>query len=88
MQEIKLLKSLYTKQSLLYTMNLYLDDYEYELLEDKNNYIIKFKNIEEKDFKFLKQELNFNSLRFEIADNNKEIRKSIISQALWSINVD
>jgi hypothetical protein len=27
-------------------------------------------------------------LRFEIADNNKEIRKSIISQALWSINID
>jgi len=88
MQEIKLLKSLYTKQSILYTINLYLDKYNYSIDEDEKDFIIKFEEINNDDLKFIKEELNFNTLRFEIADNNKEIRKSIISQALSSINVD
>jgi hypothetical protein len=82
MEEIRLLKSLYTKQSILYTMNLYLEKYNYSIDDDAKYFILNFDGIKKKDFDFIKEELNFNSLRFEIADNNKEIRKSIISQAL------
>ncbi len=87
-KQIKILKSLYSKQAILYTINLYLEDMEYKIGEDDKNFIIDIKNIEEKDFKLIKEELSFNSLRFEIADQNKDLRKAIISQALWSINVD
>lgn len=88
MFEIELLKSLYSKQAILYTLNLYLDDIDYKISENEANYIIKLEWIDEKDYTLIKQELNFNTLRFEIADKNKEIRKIIISQALWSINID
>lgn len=88
MKEIIVLKSLYAKESILYTINLYLEDKEYSIDEDDKNFIIKLDNLDDSDFKLIKEELTFNSLRFEIADKNKEIRKTIIAQALWSINVD
>lgn len=88
MKEIIVLKSLYAKESILYTINLYLEDKEYSIDEDDKNFIIKLYNLNESDFKLIKEELTFNSLRFEIADKNKEIRNTIIAQALWSINVD
>lgn len=88
MKEITVLKSLYSKQAILYTINLYLEDKDYSIDEDEKNYIIKLDNLDDADFKLIKEELTFNSLRFEIADKNKDLRKTIISQALWSINVD
>jgi len=88
MKEITVLKSLYSKQAILYTINLYLEDKDYSIDEDEKNYIIKFENLDDADFKLIKEELTFNSLRFEIADKNKDLRKTIISQSLWSINVD
>lgn len=88
MKEIIILKSLYWKQAILYTINLYLEEAEYTIKEDDSNYILQLENLNEEDFKLLKSELTFNSLRFQIADNNKEMRKAIISKALWSINVE
>ena len=88
MKDIKLLKSIYTKQAILYTINLYLEDVDYNLTEDENNFIIELKWLDESDFKHIKEELTFNCLRFEISDQNKDLRKAIISQALGSINVD
>lgn len=88
MKEIIVLKSLYSKQAILYTINLYLEDKDYSIDEDNKNYIINLNWLDDSDFKLIKEELTFNSLRFEIADKNKEIRKAIIAQALGSINVD
>ena len=88
MKEIIILKSLYAKESILYTINLYLEDVDYKIDEDDKNYIIQLNNLDDADFKLIKEELTFNSLRFEIADKNKELRQTIIAQALWSINVD
>ncbi len=88
MKELIVLKNLYSKQAILYTINLYLEDKDYIIDEDEKNYILKFDNIDDIDYKLIKSELTFNSLRFEIADKNKEIRKAIITQALWSINVE
>ena len=88
MKELKLLKSIFTKQAILYTVNLYMDKINYKIDDDGKNFILKIENQTEDEINFLEKELNFNSLRFEIADNNKELRKSIISQALWSINVE
>jgi len=82
MKEITVLKSLYSKQAILYTINLYLEDKDYSIDEDEKNYIIKFENLDDADFKLIKEELTFNSLRFEIADKNKDLRKTIISQSL------
>ncbi len=88
-KQIKFLKNLYTKEAILYTINLYLEEYDYGILEDESNFIINIKDdIEDETLKFIKQELNFNNLRFEIANNNKELRKVIISKALWSVNVE
>jgi His-Xaa-Ser system protein HxsD len=87
-KEISLIKSLYKKEAILYTINLYLEDYKYEIWENDKEFILNIKEIDDKILKNFKQELNFNNLRFEIADNNKELRKVIISKALWSINVE
>lgn len=88
-KQIKFLKNLYKKEAILYTVNLYLEEYDYEIAEDENNFIIIIKNtIEDENLKFIKKELNFNNLRFEIADSNAELRKVIISKALWSVNVE
>lgn len=88
-KQIKLIKSLYTKEAILYTINLYLEDYDYEISENNNEIIINFNSdINEKIFSLFKKELTFNNLRFEIANNNKELRKVIISKALWSVNVE
>lgn len=86
--KLSLLKSLYTKQAVLYTISLYLEELDYSLEEDEKNYILSFSNIEEDDFKMIQSELTFNTLRFEIADKNKDLRKAIISKALGSINVE
>lgn len=88
MSKIILLKNLYSKQSILYTIDLYFENKEYEITEDEKNFVLIFNNIKDKELKFIKQELNFNSLRFEIADKNKKLRETIIAQALWSINID
>jgi len=88
MKEIKVLKSLYSKQAILYTINLYLEEKEFNIDEDEKNFIINLENLDDSDFKLIKEELTFNSLRFEIADKNKDLRKTIIAQALGSINVD
>lgn len=88
MKEIRVLKSIYSKQAILYTINLYLEDKDFLLDEDEKNFIIKLDNLDDDDYKLIKSELTFNSLRFEIADKNKDIRKAIITQALWSINVE
>lgn len=88
-KQIKLTKSLYSKEAILYTINLYLEDFDYEINEIDNQIIITLKwKIEEKLLSLFKKELTFNSLRFEIANNNKELRNIIISKALWSINID
>lgn len=87
-KEIRFIKSLYKKEAILYTINLYLEDREYEISENDKEFIISFLEVDDKTLKSFKQELNFNALRFEIADNNKELRKVIISKALWSINVE
>ncbi len=88
-KQIKFLKNLYTKEAILYTTNLYLEEYDYEIIEDESNFIINIKDeIEDETLKFVKKELNFNNLRFEIANSNTELRKVIISKALWSINVE
>lgn len=87
-KELKLIKSLYKKEAILYTINLYLEDYKYDIDEDEKNFILKIDNIDESKINLFKKELNFNNLRFEIADSNKELRKTIISKALWSINVE
>ena len=87
-KEISLIKSLYKKEAILYTINLYLEDYKYEIWENDKEFIISIEDIDDKILKNFKKELNFNNLRFEIADNNKELRKVIISKALWSINVE
>lgn len=86
--KLKLLKSLYSKQSILYTIDLYLDIKDCEIDDDKQNYYLNFSNIDKETFDLICQELNFNALRFEISDLNKDIRKTIISQALWSINIE
>lgn len=88
MNEIQILKSLYGKQAVLYTINLYLEEESYEIDEDEKNYIITLDGVEDSTYKLIKEELTFNALRFEISDRNKELRKSIISQALGSINVE
>jgi len=84
-KQIKLTKSLYTKEAILYTINLYLEEFEYEIGENETEFILKI-NLENNenniDLTFFKKELNFNNLRFEIANNNKELRKVIISKAL------
>lgn len=88
-KQIKLVKSLYSKEAILYTINLYLEDYEYEINEIENQIIITLKwDIEEKLLSLFKKELTFNTLRFEIANSNKELRKVIISKALWTVNVE
>ncbi|USN59019.1 MAG: hypothetical protein H6767_02840 [Candidatus Peribacteria bacterium] len=88
MNEIQILKSLYAKQAILYTINLYLEEENYKIDEDEKNYIITLDGVEDSTYKLIKEELTFNALRFEISDRNKELRKSIISQALGSINVE
>ncbi len=88
MKEIKVLKSLYAKEAILYTINLYLEEKDFSIDEDEKNFIINLENLDDADFLLIKEELTFNSLRFEIADKNKDLRKIIIAQALWSINVD
>lgn len=88
-KQIKLIKSLYTKEAILYTINLYLEDYNYEISENESEIIISFlEELEDELLLHFRKELNFNNLRFKIADNNKELRKIIISKALWSVNVD
>ncbi|MCK9272569.1 hypothetical protein M0P65_03410 [Candidatus Gracilibacteria bacterium] len=87
-KEISLIKSLYKKEAILYTINLYLEDYKYEIGENDKDFIISIEDIDDKNLKNFKKEINFNNLRFEIADNNKELRKVIISKALGSINVE
>lgn len=87
-KEIKIIKSLYQKEAILYTINLYLEEKDYEIEENEKYFLIKLKNINENEVKFFKKELNFNNLRFQIADNNKELRKIIISKALGSINIE
>lgn len=88
-KQIKLIKSLYSKEAILYTINLYLEEYNYELDENETQIIITVKwDIEERLFDLFKKELTFNTLRFEIANNNRELRKVIISKALGSVNVD
>lgn len=86
---MKLIKSLYSKEAILYTINLYLEDYDYALSENETDIIITISSpIEDSLFALFKKELSFNALRFEIASNNKDLRKVIISKALWSVNVD
>ena len=86
---MKLIKSLYSKEAILYTINLYLEEYNYELDENETQIIITVKwDFEERLFDLFKKELTFNTLRFEIANNNRELRKVIISKALGSVNVD
>lgn len=88
-KQIKLPKGIYSKKAILYTINLYLEDYDYEVIENENEIVLSFKNeIDEKLMHHFRKELTFNNLRFEIADDNKELRKIIISKALWSINVE
>ncbi len=87
-KSLNFLKSLYLKEAILYTISLYLYDYNYTIDESSSEYIISIEDIDDTKFKFFKQELNFNNLRFQIADKNKDLRKNIISKALWSINVD
>lgn len=87
-KEIRLIKSLYKKEAILYTINLYLEDYNYSIDENEKEFVITVENLDEKTFKQFLSEMNFNTLRFEIADNNKELRKIIISKALWSINIE
>lgn len=88
-KQIKLAKSLYSKEAILYTINLYLENYEYKIDEVDNQIIITLIwDIEEKLLSLFKKELTFNTLRFEISNSNKELRKVIISKALWSVNVE
>lgn len=88
-KQIKLIKNLYSKEAILYTINLYLEDFDYGISETENEFIISIsENIDDKIFSLFKKELTFNNLRFEIANNNKELRKVIISKALWSVNVE
>jgi His-Xaa-Ser system protein HxsD len=68
---------------------LYLEDYDYEISENDTEIFISFHwNVDEKIFSLFKKELTFNNLRFEIANNNKDLRKVIISKALGSVNVE
>lgn len=88
-KQIKLIKNLYSKEAILYTINLYLEDFDYEISETETEFVISInENIDDKIFSLFKKELTFNNLRFEIANNNKELRKVIISKALWSVNVE
>lgn len=87
-KEIKLIKSLYSKEAILYTISLYLDESPYEIGENESEYIIKVGDMEDAKIVFFKQELNFNNLRFLIANENKDLRKTIITKALGSINID
>lgn len=88
-KQIKLIKGLYSKKAILYTVNLYLEDYQYEIGESDTEIIITLLwEIDDSILNLFKKELTFNNLRFEIADDNKELRKVIISKALWSINVE
>ena len=88
-KQIKLIKNLYSKEAILYTINLYLEELDYEISENDNELIIKISSeIEENFLIFFRKELTFNNLRFEIANNNKDLRKVIISKALWSVNVE
>ena len=80
MKEIKVLKSLYAKEAILYTINLYLEEKDFSIDEDEKNFIINLENLDDADFLLIKQELTFNSLRFEIADKNKDF--SICSKYL------
>jgi hypothetical protein len=41
-KQIKLIKSLYTKEAILYTINLYLEDYDYEISENDTEIFISF----------------------------------------------
>ena len=87
MKTLTLLKSLYNKSALLYTINLYLEDSEYTIDEDEKNYIVSLEKLDDLQFQHVKQELTFNSLRFEIAEKNQDIRKAIIAKALGSVNL-
>lgn len=88
-KQIKLIKNLYSKEAILYTINLYLEDFDYTISETETEFVISInENIGDKIFSLFKKELTFNNLRFEIANNNKELRKVIISKALWSVNVE
>ena len=81
-KEIKILKSLYTKEAIMYTTNLYLEEYKYEICETETEFVIKIFEITDDTIIFFKKELNFNNLRFLIANENKDIRKTIIAKAL------
>ncbi len=87
MKTLTLLKSLYNKSALLYTINMYLEEADFTIDEDEKNYIIDLSKLEDGPFQQVKQELTFNSLRFEIAEKNKDIRKAIIAKALGSVNL-
>lgn len=87
-REIKFVKSLYSKEAILYTVSLYLDTLPYEIDETPTEYIIRVEGIDDAKIAFFKQELNFNSLRFLIASENKDLRKTVISKALGSINIE
>ena len=42
-KQMKLIKSLYSKEAILYTINLYLEEYNYELDENETQIIITVK---------------------------------------------
>ncbi len=87
-ENIRLSKSLYNKKAILFTLWLNLDADEYDIKEDWESYLISFSSQDEKVVNAIAKDVAFNSLRFEIAEQNKELRKSIISKALWTVNYD
>jgi His-Xaa-Ser system protein HxsD len=89
MKTINIVKSLYQKQTVLYAIWLYLDEqFKYELRDDENNFYLDIDWIDDKWIAEFKKNLNFTELRFAIASENKAIRTSIITKALWTVNYD
>ena len=87
-ENMRLSKTLYNKKAILFTLWLNLDADEYTVKEDSDDYLISFSSSDEKAINDIIKDVAFNSLRFGIAEQNKDLRKSIISKALWTVNYD
>ena len=85
-KNIKVPVSIFNKEAILYTLSIHLDEWTFSVDEVKWEYIINLDWLDDDQVSKIKKDLYFNSLRFEIAEQNKDLRKAIISKALWTVN--
>jgi hypothetical protein len=79
-------KSLVHRKAILYVLGSYFGTPDFSITDSHEQFIISLPHLEPEDRKKIEQEIAFHSLRFDIADQNQDIRKDIIAQALGSVN--